>query len=211
MTAEFNRLAAIFTEAKVRKLLTTHRASHDINSLSTKLNSDGSVPGELTAEFNRLTAICTKAKVRRLLTTFRTTSDIQSLASKLNSDGSVPGELTAEFDRLAAICTKEKVRRLLERFAGGSKAKKSSDDVKFAANLSLLKEYKAEEKHCNVPRAYKKGTVALGSWVDNLRAAYKNKKMNVERSIQLQELGFVWDLQEANFAANLSLLKEYSR
>ena len=111
-----------------------------------------------------------------------------------------------EFDRLAAIFTEAKVIDLLERFASGSKAKKSSDDVKFAAKLSLLKEYKAEEKHCNVPQAYKKGTVALGTWVNVLRMAYKNKKMNVERSKQLQELGFVWDLDEAKFAANLSLL-----
>ena len=69
----------------------------------------------------------------------------------------------------------------MERFASGSKAKKSSDDAKFAANLSLLKESKAEEKHCNVPRAYKKGTVALGTWVDSLRAAYKKGKVTVAR------------------------------
>ena len=50
------------------------------------------------------------------------------------------------------------------------------DDAKFAANLSLLKEYRADERHCNVPQGYKKGTVALGTWVNNLRKKYKKGK-----------------------------------
>ena len=90
--------------------------------------------------------------LRKLLKRFRAAHDIRSLASKLDSDGSVPGDLKEEFDRLAASFTKKKVIDLFKRFAGASKAKKSSDDVKFAANLSLLKEYKEEEGHCNVPQ-----------------------------------------------------------
>ena len=51
--------------------------------------------------------------------------------------------------------------------------------------------------------------MALGAWVKDLRTAYKKRKVNAKRIKQLEELGFVWDLQEAKFAAHLSLLKEY--
>ena len=70
MTAEFDRLAAVFTKEKVMRLLTTFRATSDIQSLASKLDSDGSVPGALTAEFDRLATVFTKAKVIDLLERF---------------------------------------------------------------------------------------------------------------------------------------------
>ena len=52
------------------KLLKRFRATYDIRSLASKLDSDGSVPGDLKEEFDRLTAIFTKAKVIDLLERF---------------------------------------------------------------------------------------------------------------------------------------------
>ena len=40
------------------------------------------------------------------------------------------------------------------------------DEDQFDSNLSLLKEYKEEEGHCNVPKGYKKGTVAWNVGTD---------------------------------------------
>ena len=82
-------------------------------------------------------------------------------------------------------------------------------EANFDANLSLLKEYKVDERHCNVPRAYKKGKVALGSWVNDLRKAYKKGKMNVEHIKQLDELGFEWAQYGTAWGYYLSLHLDY--
>ena len=69
-----------------------------------------------------------------------------------------------------------------------------------------LKNYKKEQKHTNVPKNKPKTTELqrgwtkeLGSWVDNQRQFYKNNKLSEDRVDQLNEIGFVWNLEDVKW------------
>jgi hypothetical protein len=59
--------------------------------------------------------------------------------------------------------------------------------------FAALKQFKAREKHCRVPRGHQEGTFNLGTWVVNRR----NRRgiLSVERRRQLDAIGFVWRLK----------------
>lgn len=81
--------------------------------------------------------------------------------------------------------------------------KKRLDDLGFEWNprgtsttwderLDELTKYKAENGHCNV---HQKSQGSLGEWVNNQRRARKKDKLSTERIQKLEDLGFVWSLQ----------------
>jgi hypothetical protein len=55
-----------------------------------------------------------------------------------------------------------------------------------------LKQFKAREKHCRVPRVYEDGGFKLGTWVVNQRN--RRGALSVERRRKLDSIGFVWRL-----------------
>lgn len=58
--------------------------------------------------------------------------------------------------------------------------------------FASLKQFKAREKHCRVPRAHEEGGFKLGTWVVNQRN--RRGALSVERRRKLDSIGFVWRL-----------------
>jgi hypothetical protein len=70
-----------------------------------------------------------------------------------------------------------------------------------------LKEFKAREGHCLVPKEHKEGTFNLGRWVSRQRI--KNDSLSVERRRRLESLRFVWDAAEFAWEKALAALKQF--
>jgi len=78
----------------------------------------------------------------------------------------------------------------------------------FEKSFSLLKEYKEEHGHCNIPQRYKVGTIPLGRVVSNIRMG--SRKITPEQKAELDAIDFVWDASRTiPFEEVLRLLKEY--
>jgi uncharacterized protein (UPF0303 family) len=80
-------------------------------------------------------------------------------------------------------------RRQLDAIKFVWDAYESARETGFAA----LKQFKAREKHCRVPRGHQEGTFNLGTWVVNRRN--RRGTLSVERRRQLDAIGFVWRLK----------------
>ena len=77
-------------------------------------------------------------------------------------------------------------------------------ELAWEKGFAALKEFKAREKHCRVPRGHREGAFNLGTWVVNQR----NRKdtLSVQRRQSLEAIGFNWtllvrDSWEEGFAA----------
>ena len=80
----------------------------------------------------------------------------------------------------------------------------------FEKLFSLLKEYKDEHGHCNIPRDYKVGTIHLGKLVNNIRTGHR--KTSPEQKAMLDSIGFVWKvIEHTSFEEVFSLLSEYKK
>jgi hypothetical protein len=82
-----------------------------------------------------------------------------------------------------------------------------------------LKEYVAEHGHSLVPRRYEKNE-SLGFWVCHQRQNFKNRQLggsssdfvlSRERIRKLDEIGFTWDVLEAQWFQRLQELKAYKQ
>jgi hypothetical protein len=71
-----------------------------------------------------------------------------------------------------------------------------------------LKIYKERNGHCRVPADYKQDGYALGNWT-RIQRRDKNK-MSVEHRQRLDELGFVWDPFETDWAEGFRYLTIYN-
>jgi hypothetical protein len=72
-------------------------------------------------------------------------------------------------------------------------------DAAWEKGLRHLIAYKEREGHCRVPRNHMENGFRLGQWVNKRR---HNQTLPEARRQQLDELGFVWDPQEANKKAS---------
>ena len=63
----------------------------------------------------------------------------------------------------------------------------------WAEMFSGLVKYKAVYKHTNVPASFEEDQ-QLGTWVRNLRLRYRQKKLDPNRTKQLESIGFRWNL-----------------
>jgi hypothetical protein len=72
--------------------------------------------------------------------------------------------------------------------------------------FSYLKAYKKREGHCRVPDNHKENGFGLGGWVRRQR---QSKTLPEARRQQLDELGFVWDAFETDWAEGLRYLTIY--
>lgn len=71
-----------------------------------------------------------------------------------------------------------------------------------------VKKYKDEHGNINISQVdpiYKK----LGRWLNDQRVRKKRGKLLPEREARLNELGMIWDLEEAKFEIRLNQLKQY--
>jgi uncharacterized protein (UPF0303 family) len=59
--------------------------------------------------------------------------------------------------------------------------------------FAALKQFKAREKHCRVPRGHREGAFNLGTWVVNQRN--RKNTLAVQRRRSLDAIGFVWRLK----------------
>jgi helicase associated protein len=75
--------------------------------------------------------------------------------------------------------------------------------------LRYLTIYKAREGHCRVPATHKENGFRLGSWVDRQRQSKDAETLSEARRQQLDELGFVWDPLETDWAEGFRYLKMY--
>lgn len=87
-------------------------------------------------------------------------------------------------------------------------------DVRWLSNLEQLKEYKKNHGDCVVPRGFS-ANPKLASWVAEQRKQRKllvdgkQSSMIPDRIRQLDELGFVWNAQEAAWDRQLADLKAF--
>jgi len=74
---------------------------------------------------------------------------------------------------------------------------------------SLLLDYRQENGHCNVPVSHREGGVKLGLWVQNTRRQFG--RLSEERTKQLNDAGFIWDLVAYNWDSGFAALKKYNK
>lgn len=80
----------------------------------------------------------------------------------------------------------------------------------FARGCEALECYRNENGDADVPARYVSSDgFALGKWVGNMRTAYKNGKLEQEKSERLGSLGMIWDVREYRWNVNYQAAKEY--
>ena len=73
----------------------------------------------------------------------------------------------------------------------------------------LLEDYKAEHRHCDIPKDYEVSSINLGQIVQNIRSG--RRKTTTEQKAMLDSIGFVWQVQQrgTSFEEVVTMLKEY--
>ena len=74
-------------------------------------------------------------------------------------------------------------------------------------HFAALELFMAREGHCNVPRSHVEGTIALGRWVRAQRLS--RDSMPVTSRKRLDELGFIWNLQERAWEEGYAAFVKY--
>ena len=113
-------------------------------------------------------------------------------------------------------------RRLKNQGLLDASREKSLEDIGFVwkvtpsnweSNLSLLKQFKKREGHCNVPRSHEEDGAPLGRWVATQR---HRKTLNQERMKSLEKVGLLWDgflsnqqRYEVEWEKRLSVLEKF--
>jgi len=68
------------------------------------------------------------------------------------------------------------------------------NEKRWEAKINELKLFKAKFGHCYV-RQNEEGYKSLGTWVNKMRTLKKKNKLDLKREEQLNEIGFIWDLE----------------
>jgi len=76
--------------------------------------------------------------------------------------------------------------------------------------LEVLKDYKEEHGHCNVPLRWNVNK-GLGHWVIGQRMRYKKGNLSDDYVKRLEGLGFVWDPFDSNWEEMFEMLVEYKK
>jgi superfamily II DNA or RNA helicase len=82
-------------------------------------------------------------------------------------------------------------------------------ETDWAEGFRYLTIYKEREGHCRVPRAHKENGFSLGSWVVKQRHGKNQETLPEARQQQLDELGFIWDPRETDWAEGFRYLTIY--
>lgn len=82
----------------------------------------------------------------------------------------------------------------------------ADSNVLWQRRLSDLRAWKQKHSNCTVPKAEGK----LGRWVVRQRELHKKGKLEKDRRLQLDALGFVWNTNEAAWSHRFTLLLRYA-
>lgn len=83
-------------------------------------------------------------------------------------------------------------------------------DARWEAAFVALQEFSTQHGHVNVPLDFVlPGGTALGTWVGNQRARYRDGQMDEQRFRILNQLGFVWEMFGAAFDQGLQHLEHF--
>jgi superfamily II DNA or RNA helicase len=80
-------------------------------------------------------------------------------------------------------------------------------EAKWEKGFRHLKAFKEREGHCRVPRNWKENGFPLGVWVTHQRP--KADTLSKERRKRLDDLGFIWNILEADWEEGFGNLKIY--
>ena len=83
-------------------------------------------------------------------------------------------------------------------------------EVSWSERFNELLDYIKKHGNSLVPQDYEQN-VTLGNWVQRQRYKYKTNDLPEERIQQLSEIGFVWDVLQAQWLERLEELKKYRR
>jgi superfamily II DNA or RNA helicase len=80
--------------------------------------------------------------------------------------------------------------------------------VSWNEHFGQLIAYKEQYGDCKIPLFWPENP-KLGKWVNGQRVSYKDERLNEHRFRRLDELGFIWDLSEANWEEMFTALVSY--
>jgi len=84
-------------------------------------------------------------------------------------------------------------------------------DADYQAGVDHLRAYAAREGHANVPQRHVADDgYALGAWVNRRRCERTAGTLTPERIAELNALGMVWDLRDANYRDGVDHLRTYA-
>ncbi len=85
-----------------------------------------------------------------------------------------------------------------------------AQEQSFAKGCEALERYLDENGDADVPARYVSADgFPLGKWIGNIRAAYKNGRLDQDRTERLNRLGMIWDVREYRWNVNYEAAKEY--
>lgn len=112
---------------------------------------------------------------------------IRKTYRRLQKDGHVP----QSYNKLTQ-CNIQKLESI--DFSWDSSAKQRKNE-RFEEHIKLLKEFKEEHGHCNVPRSNNMMEYySLAQWCNGMRNTYKLRKLSPDKVEELENVGFQWDI-----------------
>ncbi|KAJ1450471.1 helicase associated domain-containing protein [Pelagophyceae sp. CCMP2097] len=76
-------------------------------------------------------------------------------------------------------------------------------------SFELLKTYRTQHGHCDVPQRFVTNGTTLGQWVNDQRKVYKLGKLTLERISRLEGVAFFWTVNPGLWDARFDLLTAY--
>ncbi len=80
----------------------------------------------------------------------------------------------------------------------------------FEKRIRELKAYKKKFGTTHVPQI-KNEYYKLSRWVNEMRRLYEEERLSVDRINRLNQIGFIWNVEDDNFERNLKKLKAFHR
>ncbi len=82
-------------------------------------------------------------------------------------------------------------------------------DLRWNEGFDHLIRYKERVGDCLVPESFSDGNYDLGRWVGKQRQTKKRGKLSDDRIAKLDQLGFIWDVNDFRWSTHFSALTEY--
>jgi hypothetical protein len=84
-------------------------------------------------------------------------------------------------------------------------------DPQWNKKYQTLVEFKSKNGHCLVPKMYREEDMSLGKWVGNQRQIHSNNKLRLDRKGLLDELEFVWNVEDHQWHLQYENLVEFEQ